>query len=219
MMSRDNEHTNDAGRRGQAVIAEKRVSLTVEFRVSFREITPATVVEMYPSRDPEEMVERQGRLLRALLEDEEALREFIACAVIDEIVAGRGALLRKGLKVGGEEEVLRPLIEALGGEVAEYYAGVEGEEMFTENIDLLLFSTPVKCLAVGMRVIEMSEEGSGSDKHLIIGLCGASSLVRVYTPKRRSPNSPGSPACSGTGTRTARTCRVAKKYPASPRPY
>lgn len=182
MMSRNNEHPKtggaaEAGRRGQATVAEKQVSLTVEFRVSFHEITPETVVEMYPSREPEGApgdttqmgaVERQGRLLRALLEDEEALREFIACAVIDEVVAGRGELLRKGLNVGGEEEeVLRPLIEALGGEVAEYYEGVEGGEVFVENIDLLLFSTPVKCLAVGMRVVDTSREGGESDKRLM----------------------------------------------------
>lgn len=94
---------------------------------------------MYPSRDREgapvdaaqiEAVERQGRLLRALLEDEEALR---------------------------------PVIEALGGEITEYYAGVEGEEMFTENIDLLLFSTPVKCLGVRGQVVGVNEEGGEPD--------------------------------------------------------
>jgi hypothetical protein len=73
--------------------------------------------------------EVQGRLLRVLLEDEEALR---------------------------------PVIEALGGEVGEYYAGVR-EGMFAENIDLLIYSTPVKCLAVRGRVVEMSEEADESD--------------------------------------------------------
>jgi hypothetical protein len=152
----------------QAVIAEKRVTLTVEFRISFREITPETALEMYPSRDREqvlndaaemEVVQRQGRLLRALLEDEEALRQFIACAVIEEIVAGQGELLRKWLKVESEEAALRAVIEALGGEVAEYYGEVKGEEMFTENIDLLLYSTPVKCMGVKGRVEEVKEEG------------------------------------------------------------
>jgi hypothetical protein len=180
-MSGENGHRKiggaaDLDRGGQAVIAEKRVSLTMDFRVSFREITLETVVEMYPSHDPEEVpvdaaqmeaVERQGRLLRALLEDEEALRQFIACAVIDEIVAGRGELLREGLKVGGEEEALRPLIEALGGEVTEFYTDLEGEDMFIENIDLLLFSTPVKCVGVGARVVDVHEEGGESDKHLM----------------------------------------------------
>ena len=55
---------------------DKRVRLTAEFRVSFREITPETVAEMNPSRGLEEVrrdpltmrdVARQGRLLRALL--------------------------------------------------------------------------------------------------------------------------------------------------------
>jgi hypothetical protein len=31
-------------------------------------------------------------------------------------------------------------------------------ETFAENIELLIFSTPVKCLAVRGRVVEMSED-------------------------------------------------------------
>jgi hypothetical protein len=152
----------------QAVIAEKRVTLAVEFNISFREITPETALEMYPSHKRDEVlsdaaemeaVERQGRLLRALLEDGEALRRFIACAVIDEVAAGGGELLRKWLRVESEEAVLRPLIKALGGEAAEYYGEVGGGGTFTENIDLLLFSTPLKCMGVKGRVEEVKEEG------------------------------------------------------------
>ena len=141
----------------QATLAEKRVSVTVEFKIAFREITRETALEMGLSRDPAEVqgdaalveaVEMQGRLLQALVGDEEALRQFIACAVIEEVATGGGELLRKGLDVKDEEEALRPLIEALSGEVAEYYAGVEGGVMFAENIKLLIFSTPVRCLGV-----------------------------------------------------------------------
>jgi hypothetical protein len=60
--------------------------------------------------------------------------------------------LRKGLGVNSDEEALRPVIEGLSGEVAEYYEGIEGEAMFEENIELLIFSTPVKCLVVKGRV-------------------------------------------------------------------
>src|SRR5215211_6122999 len=160
MMERDNGSRKIGGRQigegpyegegRQATLAEKRVSVTVEFKIAFREITPETAVEMGLSRDLAEVegdaalvetVEMQGRLLRALLEDEEALRQFIACAVIEEVTTGGGELLRKGLEVGSEEEALRPVIEALGGEVAEYYAVVR-EGMFAENIELLIFSTP-----------------------------------------------------------------------------
>ena len=107
----------------QATLAEKRVSLTLEFKIAFREITPETLLEMHPSSDPAGVlgdaalmgeVERQGRILRALLVDEEALR---------------------------------PVIEALGGEVAEYYEGAR-EEMFADYMELLIFSTLVKCLGV-----------------------------------------------------------------------
>jgi hypothetical protein len=158
----------------QATLAEKRVSVTVEFKIAFREITRETAVEMELSRVLREVegdaalvetVEMQGRLLRALLEDEEALRQFIACAVVEEAAAGGGELLRKGLNVKSEEEALRPVIKALGGEAAEYYAGVEGGLMFAENIELLIFSTPVKCLAVRGRVVDMSEVVDESDNH------------------------------------------------------
>lgn len=133
----------------QATLAEKRVSVTVEFKIAFREITPETALEMNRSYDPAKVlgdealmgdVERQGRLLHALLKDEEALRQFIACAVVEEIVDSRGELLRKGLNVKSEEDALRPVIEELGGEVEEYYEGVEGGVMFAENIELMIFS-------------------------------------------------------------------------------
>jgi hypothetical protein len=164
----------DCGGR-QPILAEKRVTLTLEFKIAFREITPETAVEVHQPRDPAGVmgdaalmadVEREGRVLGALLEDEEALRQFIACAVIDEVAAGGGELLRKGLKAKDEEEALRPVIKALGGAVAEYFSGVK-KGMFDENIELLIYSTPVKCLAVRMRVIEMSEEGDESDNFLM----------------------------------------------------
>src|SRR5215213_4834197 len=100
---------------GQAILAEKRVSLTLEFKIALREITPETAVEVHEPSDPAGVlgdtalmgdVERQGRILCALLEDEEALRQFIACAVIDEVAAGDGDLLRKGLSVRSEDEAL-----------------------------------------------------------------------------------------------------------------
>jgi hypothetical protein len=181
MMSRDDGSRKIGGREigegpyegegRQATLAAKRVSVTVEFKIAFREITPETVLEMNPSYDPAKVlgnealmgdVERQVKLLRALLEDEEAVRQFIACAVIDEIAAGGGELLREGLKVKSEDEALRPVIQALGGEVAEYYEGVR-EETFAENIELLIYSTPVRCLGVRWRVEEMSGERGESD--------------------------------------------------------
>lgn len=178
MMERDDgsreigEGPYEGGSR-QATLAEKRVSRTVEFKIAFREIMPETALEMGLSRDLVEVegdtalvetVEMQGRLLRALLEDEEALRQFIACAVIEEVATGGGELLQKGLKVGSEdEEALRPVLEALGGEVAEYYEGVERGVIFAENIELPIFSTRVRWLGVRWRVIEMSGECGESD--------------------------------------------------------
>jgi len=126
----------------QATLAEKRMTLTLEFKMAFREITPETVREMNPSDDPKEVlgdaalmgdVERRGKLLQALLGDEEVLRQFIACAVIGEVAVGDGELLRKGLKVKGEGEALRPVIEALGGELAGYYEGMGGRDVRGEH--------------------------------------------------------------------------------------
>lgn len=149
---------------------EKRVRLTVNFRVSFREITPETVVAMNPSRDLEGVrrdpltmrdVGRQGRLLQALLGDEEALRRFIALAVIEEAAAGQGELLRKALRAESEEQVLRPVTEGLGGEDAEFYEGAREEGVFAEQIDMLMYSTPVQCLGISVEEVSGDEEGWG----------------------------------------------------------
>lgn len=151
---------------------EKRVRLTVEFRVSFREITAETAVEMNPERDPAELrrdprtlrdVARQGRLMRALLADEEALRGFIASAVIAEVVSNRGELLRKALKVESDEQVLRPVTESLGGDDSAFYREVRAEGVFDEQIDLLYYSTPVECLGVQLtEVSEVTEAGESA---------------------------------------------------------
>ena len=39
--------------------------------------------------------------------------------------------------------------------MAEYYESVKGGVMFAENIDMLIYSTPVRCLGVGWRVLEV----------------------------------------------------------------
>lgn len=148
---------------------EKRIRLTVDFKMSFCEITPETVLQMNPSRELRDVlrsfatlkdVARQGRLLAALLGDEEALRRFIACAVIEEVAAGDGALLREALRADNVEGVLWPVIERLGGEDLEFYEGAREEGVFEEQLDLLLYSTPVEC--VGVRVREVSEDDGGS---------------------------------------------------------
>jgi hypothetical protein len=155
------------------MMLERRVRLTVDFRVSFREITPETIVRMSPSHDAGEVrqdpptmrdVGRQGRLLRALLDDGEALRGFIACAVIDEVTAGNGELLRKALGAKGNEEVLRAVTERLGGEDTEFYEGAREEGVFDEQIDMLIYNTPVECL--GVRVTEVSEDEAGESDNL-----------------------------------------------------
>lgn len=142
---------------------EKRVRLTAEFRVTFREITEETLREVYAGgvdleREPNwlEEMRRQRLLLEALLRDEEALRQFIACAIVGEIVSCEGELLRKELCAGGEEEVLWRVAASLGGADAEYYAEVREEREFEERTELVIYSTPVEC--VGVRVTEVGED-------------------------------------------------------------
>jgi len=47
--------------------------------------------------------------------------------------------------------------------VAEYYEGVGGGVMFAENIELLIYSTLVRCLGVRWRVVEIKGECGVSD--------------------------------------------------------
>lgn len=93
-------------------------------------------------------VARQRRLMRALLGDEEALRGFIASAVIAEVVSAEGELLRKALGVDSDEQVLRPVTESLGGEDTLFFEEACAGGVFDEQIELLLYSTPVECLGV-----------------------------------------------------------------------
>jgi hypothetical protein len=50
--------------------------------------------------------------------------------------------------------------------VGEYYESVKEGVMFAENIELLIYSTPVRCLGVGWGVVEMersvSDNANGS---------------------------------------------------------
>ncbi len=157
---------------------DKRVRLTVEFRVSFRDITPETLAEVYAGgvvgleemrSDPAWQADmgRQRRVLQALLRDEEALRRFVACAVVGEIGSCEGERLRKALGVGRDEEALWPVIEALGGRDAKFYAAVRGEGKLRDYIELIFYSTPVEI--VEARMEEVGEEVSGeSDKSYVI---------------------------------------------------
>jgi hypothetical protein len=124
-------------------MGEKRIRLTVDFKMSFCKITPETVLQMYPSLDLRDVlrrfatfkdVGRQGWLLAALLGDEEVLRGFIACAVIKEVAAGNGTLLREALWADNVEEVLWPVIERLGGKDLEYSEEARVEGVFDEQL-------------------------------------------------------------------------------------
>ena len=184
MMSQGNGHTKiggeaDADRSGQAVIAEKRVSLTVEFKITFREITPRTLREAYAGgSDLEELVRdpawledmgRQSRLLRALLRDEDALRGFITGAVVGEIASCEGRLLRKELGAGkeGEEEALWRVVESLGGEDAEFYRWAREGGKFREYLELIFYSTAVECVGVRIREVDERAGSEESDKNLM----------------------------------------------------
>lgn len=150
----------------------KRIRVTAEFRISFREITPELYLETNPRLDPEEArrdfeamrrVGRQARLMRALLEDEEALRGFLASAAIAELVAGNGELLRRALRAESDAEVLRPVTESLGWGDSLFFDEARETEVFPDQIDLLLYGTPVKCLGIEMEISE-DEESPPEDK-------------------------------------------------------
>jgi len=159
---------------------EKRVRLTVEFRVSFREITAETLGEVYAGgSDIEELVRdpawledmgRQGRLLEALMRDEEALRKFIACAVVGEMASCEGQRLRKELGMRSEEEVLWQVIESLGGEDAEFYEEVREWGKFREYLELIFYSTPVECVGAQISEVDEGETPEGSDNRIHDGV-------------------------------------------------
>lgn len=80
-----------------------------------------------------ERVDRQGRLLRALLRNPGALHEFMIYLVTDKVCGHQDSELARVFGVREEEKMLELVFSQLGEEDAEFYREVIGDGLFMDN--------------------------------------------------------------------------------------
>jgi hypothetical protein len=152
---------------------EKRLRLTVDFKIIADEITRQTVENYYRhyvnyqelmrSALTWEIAERENRLLHTLIQNAEALDRFLTYVILDEVDPAEGSRVRELLQVGNEEEILEPVILSLNEEDVEFFKGVCAEGLFHENTQLFKYSVSVEWL--GARVMEIRVlEGSVTER-------------------------------------------------------
>lgn len=131
-------------------MVQKRLRMTLDFEVSYEEITEESLREFYRgSKNSEENLadeelwanlSRQVRLQRALLEDEEAVRKYLTHVVITEVDWHLDSDLSEIFGVDprrAEEEILAPVIERLGEDDARYFRRVSAANELFEHIEVL----------------------------------------------------------------------------------
>lgn len=116
-------------------IVERRYVMAFDFTVrvtdlGWRDDGKGTDEERESRR---ERVERQGRLLRALLRNPGALREFMIYLVTDKVCGHRDSDLARVFGVREEEEMLEPVFSELGEDDARFFREVVGEGLFMDN--------------------------------------------------------------------------------------
>lgn len=153
-------------------MVEKRLRMSLDFEVSVEEITDESLREHYRrSSNYAEIVgdlevwanlSRQIRLQRALFEDEEALRRFLAFVVTDEVDSSLDSRLGEVFGVSGnqnEEEILGPVFGRLEEEDARYFREVSAAGSLFESIEVLSRSFKVRWTGASLEEIKNVAEG------------------------------------------------------------
>lgn len=152
---------------------KKQLRMTLDFKVSVNEITDESLREYYrPFTNYADIVGdaefwanigRQVRLQKVLLEDEEALRRFLAYVVVDEVDSTFDSRLREVFGVNGEwieEEILEPVFSRLDEDDAKYFREVSEAGALWENVEVLSKSFAVKWTAASLDEMQTVMVGS-----------------------------------------------------------
>jgi hypothetical protein len=165
---------------------EKRLSLTLEFRVTMREITRELVTEYYAKRvnfdelmaspDTWADAERQERLRLALLRDAQALDRFLAYLVAGEAEPDiHGHLMHVFAVAGEDEQVLRPVVAILDEEDRQYFEKALRDGVFFAATQLLHASFVVEWVRAYVTEVRLVAEGD----------VAAVAAVETPMPRRR----------------------------------
>jgi len=118
------------------VIVEKHYRMTLDFRMLVGDVWKDGVgKDGDDAEGADEHLERQRRLLRALLRDERVLDEFMTCLVTDRVCSHPDSELDKVFGVKSEEEILETVFSALGQDDAQFFREVSQEDILWENTE------------------------------------------------------------------------------------
>ena len=134
--------TRRTEKQASRILAQRTCRVVLDVTVRVHELTPAALphrlrADMTGVGLPPDWVERQHRLLLALLEDEQTLVEYLTIITIDELeeILDHEGLLARGTDV--EDELLARVYERLGGDDARFFREVRVEGLLAENTQLI----------------------------------------------------------------------------------
>lgn len=165
-----------------AVIVEKHYRMTLDFRVLVGDVRKDSVERVGDDLEgTDEHLERQRRLLRALLRDERVLDEFMTYLITDRVCDHPDSELGMVFGVRTEEEILEPVFSALGEDDTRFFREVRRDGILWDNTEQFEF-----CFAVdwtGATLIEIAAKKEGDPTAAEAG----QAYLRRFT--RRSNNS------------------------------
>lgn len=142
------------------VMMEKHYRMTLDFRVLVGDVRKDGVERDEDDLEgADELLERQRRLLHALLRDERVLDEFMTYLVADRVCSHPDSELDMVFGVRPDEEILEPVFSALGEDDARFFREVSQDGILWDNTEQF-----ERCFAVdwtGATLIEIRAQKEG----------------------------------------------------------
>jgi hypothetical protein len=110
----------------------------------------------------QEHMERQRRLLCALLRDETILAEFMTYLVTDRVCGDTESELGRVFGVRPQEEMLEPVYTGMSEEDARFFREVREDDVFWENTELFECCFGVGWVGASLIEIKRGKEGDMS---------------------------------------------------------
>ena len=139
----------------------KHLQLTFEFAVSVEDITSDSVArdlshytnksDLVDAPETYELAERQKKLLNALISNEDLLKKYIYLRVFSNFEGGEFYNdIFKFTKISNisDENLLKPVMDSLSNDEAEFFNMVAQEGLFSENTEHFFESFKVDLINV-----------------------------------------------------------------------
>lgn len=146
---------------GPEELLERRYRMTLDFRVLVTDLRwqDDGKGSAKDRRHRRERAERQVRLLRALLRDEAALREFMTYLLTDRVCGHQENELGRVFGVRPEEEMLEPVYSKMSEDDAQFFREVAEEGLFMDNTWEFEESFAVDWLGANLSEVRWETEG------------------------------------------------------------